>query len=442
MVRGLYFPGRTENLRQWTWRKEDRPSLVTKKRFCMPVDSPAVVADTPKVSPAESVVRPSFEIARSRAELEPHLAAWENLARHALEPNVYYEPWMVQPALDAFGWDPGLVFVFIYGPDPAKHGKGKVLLGLFPVKARRGLKGIPAKVLGLWQHKYCVLGMPLLRVGAATEAYRSFLEWARTGPYASGLLEMPLLPAQGSGYQVIVEEAFHSGRLSYVHETYNRALLIPQPKTYLDRTNFSRSRKETQRRERRLAEQGRLEYRILDKAEELSDWLDAFLELEARGWKGEEGTAFACVAEDRAYFRTVAGEAFRRGQLQMLAMYLNDRAIAMKCNLLAPPGSFAFKIAYDQSLAKYSPGVQLEIFNIEQLHKLPELAWMDSCAIAQHPMINRLWQDRRTIQEMVISTGRAPGDFVVSVVPGLRWLKRKFSFRRAGTKLEAEEEST
>ena len=40
-------------------------------------------------------------------------------------------------------------------------------------------------------------------------------------------------------------------------------------------------------------------------------------------------------------------------------------------------------------------------------------------------MIDRLWLDRRVIFDMVLSTGRRPGDLVVSMLPGLRWFKRK-----------------
>ena len=45
------------------------------------------------------------------------------------------------------------------------------------------------------------------------------------------------------------------------------------------------------------------------------------------------------------------------------------RAIAMKCNLRAGDGAVAFKIAYDEAYARFSPGVLLEIEQIERLHR-------------------------------------------------------------------------
>jgi hypothetical protein len=109
----------------------------------------------------------------------------------------------------------------------------------------------------------------------------------------------------------------------------------------------------------------------------------------------------------------------------MLGLFLEGRPIALKCNFLAPPGSFAFKIAFDENYARYSPGVHLEMANIEQVLAQPGLDWMDSCAIPDHFMINRLWTERRTVQTLLISTGRRFGDLAVSLIPLLRWLKRK-----------------
>jgi hypothetical protein len=35
----------------------------------------------------------------------------------------------------------------------------------------------------------------------------------------------------------------------------------------------------------------------------------------------------------------------------------------------------------------------------------PEIAWSDSCASADHPMIDRLWRERRSIGHISIAIG-------------------------------------
>ena len=148
--------------------------------------------------------------------------------------------------------------------------------------------------------------------------------------------------------------------------------------------------------------------------------------LEAAGWKGQEQTALACHESSCDYFETIAKAAFERGQLMMLGLFLDQRPIAVKCNFLAGDGSYAFKIAFDESLAKYSPGVQLELENIRVLHDIRSIQWMDSCATRKHFMIGRLWSDRRTIQRVLISTGQWWDNVIVDTIATLTAIRRAF----------------
>ena len=76
----------------------------------------------------------------------------------------------------------------------------------------------------------------------------------------------------------------------------------------------------------------------------------------------------------------------------------------MRCDFLAPPGAFAFKIAYDEEFARFSPGVLLQRENLALLDQ-PGIAWCDSCASADHPMIDHIWRERRAIGSLSIAIG-------------------------------------
>ena len=108
----------------------------------------------------------------------------------------------------------------------------------------------------------------------------------------------------------------------------------------------------------------------------------------------------------------------------MLALRFNGRPIALKFNLLAEGGAFSLKIGYDESYARFSPGLLLEVENVRRLHERGDIEWMDSCAVSEHFMINRLWLDRRTIQTVLVPTGKGAGDIWVSILPLVRWLNR------------------
>jgi hypothetical protein len=73
----------------------------------------------------------------------------------------------------------------------------------------------------------------------------------------------------------------------------------------------------------------------------------------------------------------------------------------MLVNFLCPPGSFSFKTAFDEGFAHYSPGVLLQIDNLDILDR-PDIAWMDSCAAQDHPMIDSLWTERRSIVRVTV----------------------------------------
>jgi hypothetical protein len=66
----------------------------------------------------------------------------------------------------------------------------------------------------------------------------------------------------------------------------------------------------------------------------------------------------------------------------------------------------------------------LEIDSLEQLHVLPGVRWMDSCAATNNALVNRISNDRKTIQSLAVGSG-ALGELVISGLPLLRWTNRR-----------------
>jgi hypothetical protein len=340
---------------------------------------------------------------------------------------------MFLPAVEAFAGKQVLQFVLVYARWSGCGAKTPNLAGFFPLVRQRSWNSLPVPVVHIWRHVYSVLGTPLLRADCAPACWRFFLNWLRQSADGAPLLELPFVTGDGPFDQLLVDSGNDQGILSFVAERFTRALFRPLANgdEYVAAALSGKHRQELRRMERRLAEAGTLRYALLEPNDEPEPWIAAFLELEARGWKGRHGTALARKEADRRFFHAFACAAHRRGRLQMLALSLDDRPIALKCNLLAGEGGYAFKIAFDEAFARYSPGVLLEVFAIQKLHEQAGLVWMDSCAVPRHPMINRLWLDRRTIQTVLISTGRPPGDCLVSLLPALRWVKRKLIGRNS-----------
>ena len=98
----------------------------------------------------------------------------------------------------------------------------------------------------------------------------------------------------------------------------------------------------------------------------------------------------------------------------MLALRLDSSPVAMRVSFIAPPGAYAFKIAYDEGLVKFSPGVLLELENIRRLHARPEIEWMDSLAAPNHSLMDRVWIDRTTIVALLVAPGPWVGRLLLS----------------------------
>lgn len=347
--------------------------------------------------------------------------AWEDLAADATDPNPFHEPWMLLPALQAFGRGVPLQFVLAYAE---QRGAEPLLCGFFPLERVSRYRGLPVRHMRLWRYKHCFLGTPLVRRGYPDQCVRALNAWLETDPRGASAMEWREVTADGRFFAALSDAREARGTAAFRPYERARALLcrVRDGETYLERALAKASRKEFRRLERRLGDIGPVAYRMLETAADAPAWVERFLALEATGWKGACGGALASEAASRQFFTETALAAARRGRLMMLALEVGGRAIAMKCNFIAREGAFAFKIAYDEAFARYSPGTLLELENIRAFHRAPGLQWMDSCAAPEHFMANRLWLDRRPLVDLVAATSR--GNLVVSALSLLHRLRR------------------
>lgn len=378
-------------------------------------------------APASKDERMLVVVVRGHDALENVVPAWEALATQAIEPNVFYEPWLALPALKAFGGD-RVEFVLVFANTQADSRRR--LCGLFPLERQERVLGRwPARGVRLWRHPYCFLCTPLLRRGDAEAALRAFFDWLSDSRLR--LVEFGQMTGDGPLQSLLVEALRKQPTLAWWVEWSTRALFrqAEDGDEFLRGALTRRRVKELLRLERRLAERGEMTYAALEPGGPVEPWIEEFLTLEAQGWKGRTGTAMAAQERHREFFRALAREAHKRGRLMMMSLRLDGQPLAHKCNLLAEQGGFCFKIAYDEAYSTYSPGVLLELEHIRRLHRAG-LTWMDSCAAPNHAMINRLWPHRRVLQRLVIATGGLNA-WVVALMPVFTWLKANIRSRVA-----------
>jgi len=377
---------------------------------------------TPSARPAPIDASPQIVIARGFEELTRHRLALDDLAADTLERNVFYESILAEPAVRSFGAGRRLEFVFVYRSDPGAPRRPPQLVGFFPFERLARYRGLPVSVLASFKHLHCFLCTPLVRREGASRTFAAVFDWL-IGESGAALVDLRSMAADGPVHQLLVQELHGRRRPFWLGNWSTRALFQPSDDAegYLRGAISGLALKEVRRKEKRLRDQGRLVWGELEPGEDARPWLSDFLRLEASGWKGRGKSALACSEAEREFFVSAAAAAHERGRLMLLGLFLDDRPLALKCNFLSGDGGFAFKIAFDEAYRAYSPGFLLEVENVRRLHQRPAVRWMDSCADAQHAMINRLWPGRRTM-------ATAPGELLVSLMPLLRWGRRKLTW--------------
>ena len=348
-------------------------------------------AARPKAASPAAAPSVAFLPADQAERLAPE---WADLAAHASEPNPYGESWFVRASLRHLA------------RSEVRLGEvrdGGTLLGLVPLLIEPRYGRVPVRHVQNWCHHHHFLGTPLVRAGHEQAFWRALILALDDAQWAPGFLHIRGI-TEGGPVQLGLQQA--AGSLSreaaLVHRE-TRAFLHSDrsPQDYYEQAVRKKKRKEIARLQNRLGELGPVFARTLQNADELEAWCDDFLQLEFRGWKGEAKSALACRPATEAFFREAVAGAHEAGRLQFLRLDLVERPLAMLVNFLTPPGSFSFKTAFDEDFARFSPGVLLQIENLKILER-SDIDWMDSCASEQHPMIDSLWRERRSVVRMTV----------------------------------------
>ncbi|MBB3956148.1 GNAT family N-acetyltransferase [Novosphingobium sediminicola] len=328
------------------------------------------------------------------------MLAWDALAMWASEPNPFFESWYLLPALR--GLDPdGRVRIL-------RFEMGGDLAGIMPIVRQSRYYTRPIPHWASWAHPNGFLGAPLVVRGMERSFWRALLAWADAQGGLGLFLHLGELPLSGAVADGLRDVLNEQGRNAALVGRKQHVMLQSDlsPEAYFEAAVSGKKRKEYRRQANRLGELGELAFVRHEDEDDLSAWCEDFLKLEAAGWKGEAGSALACLPATTALWREGLHGAAARGRLERLSMTLDGRPIAMLATFMTKPGAFMFKTAYDETLSAYSPGVLLQRENLAMLD-MPGLGWVDSCADETHPMITHLWHERRPVGRVSIEIGGA-----------------------------------
>jgi hypothetical protein len=337
---------------------------------------------------------------RPLAELGPVVAQWKELAERAIEPNVFYEPSFALAAARVFGGNVGAGLVWSRAAPPR-------LLGFFPARVERRRYAIPLPVLVGWTHPYAPLGSPLVDREICDGAIDAWLDHVARDPQLPKLLLLPYLPAEGALAAAIDAVVARRGGRSIFFARHARALLAPadERESYLARAIDRKKRKELRRQRKRLGERGSVTSIDASTPSTVTHALDDFFSLEAQGWKGRAGTAARCDDNTAKFVQAAVTALAGEGKARIARLCIDAHPIAVIVTLRSGGTAWCWKIAYDESQARFSPGVQILLDVTAMLLRDRTITCADSCATSGHPMIDHVWRERLTLADRLVCPG-------------------------------------
>jgi CelD/BcsL family acetyltransferase involved in cellulose biosynthesis len=334
---------------------------------------------------------------RPLAALEPDRQAWRQLSQRAAEPNVFYDPAFALAAAPALGARVQAALLW-------SRTRPRRLLGFFPIHRQRRYGPLWPVAIG-WTHAFAPLGTPLIDRDAADQVIDAFLTGLTNADPAAAILLWRFIPEHGAFAaaldRVLARRRGRSARLG----GHLRAVLAPgeERADYLKTAISGRRRKELGRLRRRLAVDGTLRLATARTEAEVASSLAEFLTLEARGWKGRAGTAIDCDPAIGRFVSSAVAALAATSMARIDRLLLDGRTLAAAITLQHGDTAWFWKIAFDETHARCSPGVQLTIDVTAALLDDARLSRVDSCATEHHPMIDRIWRERMALCDRLVA---------------------------------------
>ncbi len=364
-----------------------------------PLERVSAITSARRATVADRYPADSFAVEwREFTELEPIVDEWRNLAARALERNIFYEPAFALAAAAVFGRGAGALLVWS-GTNPRK------LLGFFPARIEARRYGVKLPVLVGWTHPYAPFGTPLVERDAAEPVIAAWLAHLAGEPALPGLVLLPFIPEDGPFAAALGTILRRAQMQSADFNRHRRALLAPgaDRSEYVGRALGGRKLKELRRIGRRFSDLGAILFTAATEPAAAAKAAEEFVALEASGWKGKAGTAAAHHDKIQRFVKTAVRALAATGQVAINRILVDGRAIAATITLRSGDAAWFWKIAYDESFARYSPGVLLTVAVTEDLVDDAAVARTDSCATANHPMIDRIWRERLSLGDRFVA---------------------------------------
>lgn len=317
---------------------------------------------------------------------------WGDLIRRA-SANAFMNPAALKAASDTLFAAVHLLLAWDHDVEPAR------LVGLWALQQRSVMSFWPA-LLEARPYNYAFLSTPVIDPAFAAEVIPAFF---------AAIKDKPALPKVVSLKEMDADSlAFAEIRNTIAKDRHANLTLTQTLRPVVSREaglkNSGSTRKKLRQDWNRLSALGALEVVNSRSADEVRGAYEQFLNLEARSWKGKEGTAILCNDDDTHFTRRLIGDMAATGNASVALLRLDGKAIAAQVVMYCGTTAYTWKTAFDAAYAKFSPGVLLIDKLTEQLFAGTEVKTIDSCS-AETSFMSQLWTGRKNMVDMLVDVG-------------------------------------
>ena len=253
---------------------------------------------------------------------------------------------------------------------------------LVPFSVERPATPLGVSIMRTWSSPFGPLGTPLVDRDDPTGVIEDFFDMlARPHLKLPKVLVMPEVRLDGPVASLFGMVAENLGLTLVTTGQVMRPFLESglDGQAYLKAALKPHHMREFKRLRRRLGEMGKLEHHVARTAEEVRLGTEAFLTLEAAGWKGRERTAMAVDRFRAAFAREALHGLSEQDLCRVHSLTLDGKVIACLIVFIEAGVAYTWKTAYDEAYEQFSPGTLLMIDVTIQHLDDPNIVATDSC---------------------------------------------------------------
>lgn len=326
------------------------------------------------------------------------------LSRRAMEPNIFFAARFLAPAMPRL--DERQIRMAIIRDDGPTRSRLRLLM---PFSVEKPGFSVGPSIIRAWANSFGPLGTPLVDAEGAAATIDNLLEGlARPEAGLPGVLVLPELRLNGPFAQMLRTIAIGRNLPVITSGNQQRPMLesLLDGDDYLRQSISASHLREMRRQWKKLSAMGELTYNVARQPEEIRIRMEEFLALEASGWKGKKRTAMVMDRLHSAFAREAITNLAEADAVRIHTIDLDGRAIASLIVFIMAGEAYTWKTAYDETLSAYSPG-KLLVGRLTDWHlDDANILRTDSCAVSDHPIMSRMWQER---EEMgIVTIGLTP----------------------------------